>query len=139
MTVITGLHHVQVAAPPGCEDAARVFYGRLLGLSEIEKPPLLAVRGGCWFRAGTLELHVGVADPFTPATKAHPALLVGSERELEELAGTLIGSGLDVCWADDAEIPGQRRFHVADPWGNRVEIIASATGSYGSIRSNTTS
>jgi catechol 2,3-dioxygenase-like lactoylglutathione lyase family enzyme len=139
VTGIVGLHHVQVAAPPGCEDAARAFYGGLLGLLEVEKPPLLEARGGCWFRAGTLELHVGVADPFTPATKAHPALLAGSNRELEKLAGTLAGSGLDIRWADDAEIPGQRRFHVSDPWGNRVEIIAASAGSYGPSRSSTTS
>jgi catechol 2,3-dioxygenase-like lactoylglutathione lyase family enzyme len=116
-----------------------MFYGGLLGLSEIEKTPLLAVRGGCWFRAGVLELHVGVADPFAPATKAHPALLIGSERELEELAGTLTGSDVDVRWADDAEIPGQRRFHITDPWGNRLELIASVPVPYGSTRSNTTS
>ena len=127
MTEIVGLHHVQVAAPPGCEDAARAFYGTLLGLPEIDKPPLLAVRGGCWFRAGTLELHIGVADPFRAATRAHPALLVGSGRALDELAEALAGSGVEVRWADDAEIPGQRRFHTSDPWGNRVEVVATVS------------
>ena len=73
VSAITGVHHVQVAAPPGCEDAAREFYAGLLGLTEIEKPPLLAIRGGCWFRVGAGELHVGVEEPFAPATKAHPA------------------------------------------------------------------
>lgn len=127
MTDIVGLDHVQVAAPPGCEDAARAFYGGLLGLLEIDKPPLLEVRGGCWFRVGAGELHVGVEDPFRPALKAHPALLVGSGGALEELAESLAGSGVEIRWADDAETPGQRRFHVSDPWGNRVEVIAAAT------------
>ena len=138
MTGIVGLHHVQVAAPPGCEDEARAFYGGLLGLPEIEKPPLLEARGGCWFQAGPTQLHVGVADPFSPATKAHPALLAASDRDLEELSSALADSGVDVRWADDAEIPGQRRFHVDDPWGNRIEVMASVAGSYAS-RSNTTS
>ena len=84
MTRVTGLHHVQVAAPPGCEPAARAFYGELLQLTEIAKPPLLAVRGGCWFSLGDGELHVGVEDPFKPAAKAHPALRVGSVADLEE-------------------------------------------------------
>lgn len=128
MTNIVGLHHVQVAAPPGCEDAARTFYGGLLGLPEIAKPPLLEGRGGCWFGAGALELHIGVADQFTPATKAHPALLAGSARALEEFAESLARSGVMVRWADDAEIPGQRRFHISDPWGNRVEVIAAVAG-----------
>ncbi len=122
---VVGLHHVQVAAPLGCEDAARAFYGGLLGLPELDKPLLLALRGGCWFRAGASELHVGVDDPFTPATKAHPALLVGSEQALGELAASLVEAGVEVRWADEAEIAGQRRFYVSDPWGNRIEVIAA--------------
>jgi catechol 2,3-dioxygenase-like lactoylglutathione lyase family enzyme len=124
VTAIAGLHHVQVAAPPGCEEEATAFYGKLLGLRELEKPPLLAPRGGCWFAAGGHELHVGVEEPFRPAAKAHPALLVDSVASLEELAVRLAEAGVEVRWADDAEIPGQRRFHVHDPWGNRLELIA---------------
>jgi hypothetical protein len=36
VTGVTGLHHVQVAAPPGCEPEARAFYGERLGLRELE-------------------------------------------------------------------------------------------------------
>jgi catechol 2,3-dioxygenase-like lactoylglutathione lyase family enzyme len=126
VTGIVRLHHVQVAAPPACEDAARAFYGGLLGLAELEKPPLLAIRGGCWFRVGTRELHIGVADPFQPAAKAHPALLADSPEALEELAKSLAAAGVEVRWADAAEIPGLHRFHVSDPWGNRLELVAGA-------------
>ena len=126
MTPIAGVHHVQVAAPPGCEEAARLFYGGLLGLSEIDKPPLLAIRGGCWFRSGAGELHIGVEDPFLPAAKAHPAFVVDSAAALDELASSLVEAGVEVRWADDAEIPALRRFHVNDPWGNRIELLAAA-------------
>jgi catechol 2,3-dioxygenase-like lactoylglutathione lyase family enzyme len=125
VTGVVGLHHVQVAAPPGCEAAARAFYGGLLGLSELEKPPLLAVRGGCWFRAGAGELHVGIADPFQPAAKAHPALLLGSTDDLETLARVLTAAGVPIATVDDAETPGVWRFFTADPWGNRLEFVAS--------------
>jgi catechol 2,3-dioxygenase-like lactoylglutathione lyase family enzyme len=121
---VVGLDHVQVAAPPGCEEDARRFYGELLGLEELEQPPALAVRGGVWFRVGAHELHVGVADGFTPATKAHPALRVASSAELERLAARLEEHGIDVRWADPTEIPGVPRLFVADPWGNRVELLA---------------
>jgi catechol 2,3-dioxygenase-like lactoylglutathione lyase family enzyme len=120
---ITGLDHVQVAAPAGCESEARRFYGALLGLDEITKPPLLASRGGVWFRVGAQELHVGVADAFVAADKAHPALHAGSLRELERLAARLEADGVDVGWAEADEIPGTRRFFVHDPWGNRVELL----------------
>lgn len=114
---ITGIDHVQVAAPPGCEDAAQAFYGGLLELPEIAKPEALAARGGCWFRAGAQELHVGVEDPFSPARKAHPGLVAS---DLDALAERLRGAGFEVRF-DDA-IPGAARFHVADPFGNRLEI-----------------
>jgi catechol 2,3-dioxygenase-like lactoylglutathione lyase family enzyme len=119
--MITGLDHVQVAAPPGCEAEARAFYGGLLGLPELEKPPPLAARGGAWFACGAQQLHVGVQEDFTPAAKAHPALAVDSARRLDGLAERLRLAGSPVRW-DDA-IPG--RFYTEDPWGNRLELLAS--------------
>lgn len=121
---IEGIDHVQVAAPPACEDAARAFYAGLLGLLELDKPPLLAERGGCWFQAGSQQLHVGVADPFVPATKAHPGFTLGSAAELVAVAERLESAGVAISWADEAELPGVRRFYAFDPWGNRLEFAA---------------
>lgn len=118
------LDHVQLTIPAAGEDAARAFYGELLGLEELPKPPLLAARGGVWFRLGGLELHLGVEEPFAPARKAHPGMRLGSDAELRTLAGTLADAGLTVGWADPAEIPGRSRFHVSDPFGNRLEFLA---------------
>jgi catechol 2,3-dioxygenase-like lactoylglutathione lyase family enzyme len=116
MTVI-GIDHVQVAAPPGCEPAARAFYGGLLGLEEIPKPGLLAAVGGCWFRAGEQELHVGVEERFVPAQKAHPGFLVD---DLDVLVEQLAAAGHEA--EPDARIPGVRRVYVDDPFGNRFEL-----------------
>lgn len=114
--MVSGIDHVQVAAPPGAEDAARGFYGDWLGMPEVPKPPRLAARGGVWFACGGQQLHVGVEEGFTPAGKAHPALLV---RDLDALV-----AGREVQWDDDT-IPGVRRCYVADPFGNRVELVAA--------------
>lgn len=121
---IEGIDHVQLAAPHGCEAAARAFFGDLVGLEEIGKPPLLAARGGCWFRVGAHELHIGVADPFAPAEKAHPAFRVVSAEALHALAARLAGAGAAVEWADEREIPGVVRFFTRDPWGSRLEFLA---------------
>jgi len=127
MKGIVGLDHVQVAAPLGCEEAARQFYGVLLGLDELVKPPALAPRGGVWFRAGALELHVGVvADGFLPAVKAHPAFRVSSVAALEALVRRLEQDGVEVVHPDPGEIPGAKRVFVRDPWGNRLELVARA-------------
>jgi len=117
---VTGIDHVQVAAPRGCEEAARGFYGGVLGLDEIEKPASLRERGGAWFACGAQQLHVGVADDFAPAAKAHPAFAVEGLDELAERLGT---AGFPVEW-DDA-LAGRRRFYSADPWGNRLEFVES--------------
>lgn len=121
--MLLGIAHVQLAAPAGCEEDARRFFGDLLGMAEIEKPAALAARGGAWFRCGEQELHVGVESDFAPARKAHPALSVASADELDRLAAALEAAGHEVNW-DDA-IAGVRRFYTADPWGNRIELMAA--------------
>ncbi len=117
---ILGLDHVQIAAPLGCEEAARRFYGGLLGLSEFKKPGALRNRGGVWFGCGEQQLHVGAVENFSPAGKAHPALRVRPV-DLELIAERLGESGAAVEWDDT--IPGMRRFYTADPWCNRIELI----------------
>ncbi len=119
--MVEGLDHVQLACPRGSEDEARRFYGELLGLREIEKPEPLRSRGGVWFECGkTQQLHLGIEEPFAPARKAHPALLVDGISTLEELAARLP----EVRW--DEELPGFRRFYTADPFGNRLELLSPA-------------
>ncbi|MGA9858664.1 MAG: hypothetical protein WBQ18_12430 [Solirubrobacteraceae bacterium] len=118
------LDHVQIAAPPGCETQARRFYGELLGLTELAKPPALRARGGVWFALGAgAQLHIGVDQDFSPARKAHPGLRV-ERHQLRELADTLGRAGAPVTW--DEELPGYERFYTADPWGNRLELLATA-------------
>jgi catechol 2,3-dioxygenase-like lactoylglutathione lyase family enzyme len=115
------LDHVQLAGPPGCEAEAREFYGGLLRLEEIPKPGPMRASGGVWFRVGAEELHIGIEDPFAPARKAHPALRV-DPGDLDALSQTLQQAGAPVDW--DERYPGVRRFYTADPFGNRIEILA---------------
>jgi catechol 2,3-dioxygenase-like lactoylglutathione lyase family enzyme len=119
---VTQLDHLQIAAPQGCEAAARDFYGALLGLPEIEKPVPLRSRGGCWFQCGAQQLHIGVETDFRPAKKAHPAFVVAN---LDELRRALLAR--DVKVTDDNSLRGVRRFHAEDPWGNRLEFLEKSS------------
>jgi len=119
MTVI-GIDHVQLAAPPGCEEAARSFYGGVLGMPELPKPEPIRARGGCWFSAGAQELHVGVEEPFAPARKAHPGLIVSN---LDAIRARFREAELD--YEDDTKIAGVDRLFVHDPFGNRLELRAA--------------
>lgn len=112
------LHHVQLAIPQGGEDVARHFWVGILGFVEAVKPPILAARGGCWFRAGRIEIHLGAEESFTPATRAHPGILVAG---IKEFADHLQLHGISVTW--DANFPGFERFYANDPFGNRIEFL----------------
>ena len=116
--MIVGLDHVQLAMPAGGEDRARAFYVNVLGLAERPKPPHLAARGGCWFHAPGVELHLGVDRNFRPAAKAHPALLVS---DLAALRDRLAEHG--VRFDDGAPLDGYARGDIADPFGNRIELM----------------
>jgi len=116
----TAIDHVQLAMPTGEEDRARAFYGGLLGMNEIPKPAELAKRGGCWFESGSVQLHLGVEAHFHPARKAHPALRC---RDYDALTARLRAAGVEVI--NDASIPGGRRCHISDPFGNRIELICA--------------
>jgi catechol 2,3-dioxygenase-like lactoylglutathione lyase family enzyme len=118
MVKILGIEHVQLAMPAGGEDAARAFYSGLLGLPERAKPPLLAARGGCWFEASGVKVHLGVETDFRAAKKAHPALLVD---DLTALAAALATAGVEVIPDEPAD--GRARCFVSDPFGNRIELM----------------
>lgn len=114
---IVSLAHVQLAMPPGAESAAEAFYVGVLGFDRVPKPEPLASRGGCWFKAGPVEVHLGVEDPFYAARKAHPAF---HTRGLDDLADALTRAGHEARWSDELD---DRRFHTDDCFGNRLEFI----------------
>ncbi len=118
MVQITGIDHVQLAMPVGAEDLARAFYSGVLGLAEIPKPAVLAVRGGVWFQCGGAQLHLGADSGFQAAKKAHPALLVS---DFAGFAARLESRGIALKPEDD--VGGRSRATIADPFGNRVELI----------------
>ncbi|MEU8462486.1 VOC family protein [Streptomyces sp. NPDC029003] len=116
--MLSSLDHVQLAAPAGSEAALRAYYVDVLGMTEVPKPAVLAARGGCWFAAGTVRLHLGIEEDFRPARKAHPGLRVTG---IEDHARRLRAAGAEVVW--DGDLPGHRRFYSEDPVGNRLEFL----------------
>ena len=115
---ITAIDHIQLAMPRGRESDARAFYEGVLGIPEAQKPPNLAVRGGCWFARGSLKVHLGVEADFHPARKAHPAFLV---EDLPSLVAKIAAAGFHVT--TDEPLDGYNRVYVDDPFGNRLELM----------------
>jgi hypothetical protein len=109
---------VQIAAPPGTEAQARLFFADVLGMTEVPKPAALRARGGVWFQCGAQQLHVGMEASFSPAKKAHPAIGV---RNLAALRMRLRKANVAIL--EDNNLPGAERFYVQDPFGNRPEFL----------------
>ena len=104
--------------PAGEEDRARKFYRDVLGMVEVPKPAELAKHGECWFASGDVQIHLGVEQDFRSAKKAHPALRC---HDYEALTQRLRRASIEVKEPND--IPGVRRCHIFDPFGNRIELI----------------
>jgi catechol 2,3-dioxygenase-like lactoylglutathione lyase family enzyme len=102
----SGIDHVQLAAPEGCETEARRFFGELLGWTEIPKPENLRMRGGVWFQCGIHQVHIGVQKDFVPATKAHPAFRV---QNIDALREHLLQNGVQVMEDDARADEGVKR------------------------------
>jgi catechol 2,3-dioxygenase-like lactoylglutathione lyase family enzyme len=117
--MIQAIHHVQITCPRGAEEEARHFYCQTLGLPEIEKPAILAGRGGLWLQVGDRQIHIGVEDDVDRRlTKTHVAY------EVVDLSGwkaKLTALGIEVV--ESIPIPGYDRFEFRDPFGNRVEFM----------------
>ena len=115
---IRAIDHVQVAIPPNGEAKARLFYRDVLGLTEAPKPAAQAARGGAWFAAGAVKVHLGVEQDFRANDKAHVAFVVDDVGALAERARA---AGYRV--RDDDPLEGHVRAFLYDPFGNRIEIL----------------
>ncbi len=112
------IHHVQLMMPRGEEEAALHFYRDLFGLTRIPKPPDMPNPDGVWLALPDGQLHLGVQDGPVPETRAHVALEVDA---LDEFVGRLEAAG--VRTKPSNPVDGLRRFHVWDPFGNRLELM----------------
>jgi len=115
---VLAIDHVQLAMPVGQEERAAEFYAGILGLKQVPKPAELANRGGVWFENDSVKVHLGVEPDFRPARKAHPAFVVD---DISALLSLLKEKGYQTTPAETMN--GIERFHVNDPFGNRIELM----------------
>ena len=114
------IHHVNVTVPKSLEDAAKNFYGVIMGLQEVPKPESSRARGGAWYQMGPLQLHVSIENSLGDGciSKRHVCYTVANLAEAED---RFWSAGVEIL-PDDQPTPGWARFYVRDPGGNRLEI-----------------
>lgn len=121
--VVSCLDHVAIYISE--PDRARAFYGGLLGLREVPRPPTFDFPG-MWYRIGSdqpggsfVDLHlVGRPGQVEPPSRKHFCLWVNDVHAASEL---LAAHGYPVDW-DRTKIAGIDRFFTRDPDHNRIEI-----------------
>jgi predicted enzyme related to lactoylglutathione lyase len=117
--MIVGYNHAQITVPGGNAERVREFYGQFLGLVEMPVPPALQGRGLIWFQVGNQELHVGIEEGVNRlATRAHLAYNVD---DIAQLRQRLTAAAFTLI--EQPKIEGYDRFHITDPFGNRVEFM----------------
>ena len=118
-----GIHHVNVTVPKSLEDAAKHFYGEVMGLQEVQKPESSRGRGGAWYQLGPVQLHLSVENlEGAPLSKRHVCYTVADLAAAEERFRSF---GVEII-PDDQPMPDWPRFYVRDPGGNRLEIAQAS-------------
>jgi catechol 2,3-dioxygenase-like lactoylglutathione lyase family enzyme len=124
MSLIIGLDHVNLLIDSS-DDAltrARAFYEGLLGLVPLERPANTdSGNPGAWYQCGVQQLHLTTekdASLINQKSRRHPAFRVA---DLEALRQKFQSAGIEIIAGN--RFPGQERFFVRDPWGNRLEFV----------------
>ena len=116
--MITALHHVNVTVPAELEAAAKHFYGAVLGLKQIPKPPT-SRQSGAWYEIGATQLHLSVNDEARgPLSSGHVCFAVSDLTEAEQ---KFRDADVEII-TDPKPNPNSPRFFVRDPGGNLLEI-----------------
>ena len=115
--MITALHHVNVTVSAGLEDAAKKFYGSVLGLKQIPKPAT-SRQNGAWYEIGNVQLHLSVEDEEPRLSSRHVCFTVSDLTEAEQ---RFREAGVEII-ADPRPNPDAPRFYIRDPGGNQLEI-----------------
>jgi catechol 2,3-dioxygenase-like lactoylglutathione lyase family enzyme len=112
---VTQIDHVSVVITE--VERSRAFYRDVLGLKEIAKPKTFDFVV-VWFDLGNQHLHLLLKDTPDTISPRHFAL-----RVVDAAAARTWFRSHGVAIQETTPIPGADRFFIADPDGNRIEII----------------
>jgi catechol 2,3-dioxygenase-like lactoylglutathione lyase family enzyme len=125
MSFSVGLDHVTIQIDEGDEALRKAlqFYVELLCLELLDRPANTDNgRPGAWLRCGPLQqLHIITGAGATAenrVSRRHPAFRIA---DLKGLRKRLAAAGVEII--EGNRFPGQERFFVRDPWGNRLEFV----------------
>ncbi len=108
--------HIHICVPQERLEEARLFYTHIIGLQPIDRPDVFST-AGYWFKAGDIELHIGVEHAL-PRSIRHTAFEVMDAAVARK---HLENNGVEIV--EEPVIDGRTRFAFIDPFGNRMELL----------------
>jgi catechol 2,3-dioxygenase-like lactoylglutathione lyase family enzyme len=113
-----GIDHVTVVVTD--PERAVAFYRDVLGLQQVNSPSTFAGAGlnVRWFKAGGQYVHLYIASEGDRPGPRHFALRVPDIKAAREHV-----VARKIPMRETTPIPGAERFFIADPDGNRIELI----------------
>lgn len=118
---VVKLQHVNVTVPASLEEAAKTFYGELLGLQQIEKPDGPRKYVGAWYQMGESQLHLSIEDlARNQESNRHVCYSVS---DIASALSTFRTAGVEVV-SEEQLVNGGSRFFVRDPAANLIEITS---------------
>ena len=122
MNMVIALHHVNVTVSAELEQAAKEFYGGVLGLQQVPKPKGTR-SSGAWYQIGANQLHLSVErEEAGPLSSRHICFTVS---DLKAAETRFREAGVEII-ADARPVEGTSRFYVRDPGGNMLEITQAS-------------
>lgn len=116
---IIEVNHVNVTVPADLEQAAKHFYGEVLGLPQIPKPEGTRQNIGAWYELGGIQLHLSTEDNVqNEASDRHVCYRVADAVSAEL---HFRDAGIEII-ADARPVKRTSRFFLRDPGGNMIEI-----------------
>ena len=121
---ITACHHVAICVHD--IDKARDFYGIILWLEEVPRPPEIADKfRSAWYRIGQAELHVVENQEFQPLDSPLGPHIAVVSNDFPRLTDQILERGGKFRFGPAPGPDGILRAIIVDPTGNTLEITSA--------------
>ena len=121
---ITGCHHLAICVHD--IDDARRFYGEILSLTELERPPEIAANfRSAWYLLGSSELHVVENKDFRPLDSPLAPHIAVATSDFRAVTEQIVDRGGEFTYGPGKGPDGILRAIMKDPTGNTLEITAA--------------
>lgn len=121
---VTQIQHITLYVPREAQAAAEHFYGEVLDLPRIPRPPAFGGEAtGAWYELGGVQIHISLQsrpEDANPGSVRHVCYMVD---DLGAAEAALRAAGAEIV-PDPVPFDQWQRFYTRDPGGNYIEIAS---------------